>query len=160
MKRTVKFLLLFLALLLPGLVYVFLKSFGRNEFEVAQLYQDSVAVQTGCESFDYAIPYVVPDLALAGLGGKPASLNLFVADKSSHDVAVQRMLTEFPDGGFSITEITPSALSTATCVLLLQPPLDAAVVGVDGSIRGQYDLDDRDEVDRLILEMNIILKKY
>jgi len=44
--------------------------------------------------------------------------------------------------------------------LILQPPANLVVVDESNRIRGQYDAADRDEMDRLILEMKIMLKQY
>src|SRR5882672_9775545 len=60
-----KVIFLFLALLLPIAVFIFLKSFGKNEFAVQPLFQDSVSVPIGCSSFSYPVPYVTPDTVLA-----------------------------------------------------------------------------------------------
>jgi hypothetical protein len=42
----------------------------------------------------------------------------------------------------------------------LAEPFDAVLVDSKRRIRGQYDLKDRDEVDRLITEVAIIFKQY
>jgi len=46
------------------------------------------------------------------------------------------------------------------CDLLLQKPLSIVLVDDQRRIRGYYDPQHRDEVDRLIVEMKILLKKY
>ena len=59
MKNT-KALFLFLALILPVCIFLFLKFFGKNEFEVKPLFLDSAPpVVTGCPAV--AVPYVVDD---------------------------------------------------------------------------------------------------
>ena len=60
-----KGLLMFLALLLPVMIFLFLKTFGKNEFEVPVLFADSVGV--ACEEYTYKIPYVIEDSVLKKL---------------------------------------------------------------------------------------------
>lgn len=159
MKRPTKFLLLFLALLLPALIFVFLKKFGRNEFDVPPLFQEAVIAPADCESYNYSFPYVVADSVLNNLGSSPDSLNLFVVDHTWVKAGA-RVLDELGLNGFVVHEISPDQRSIAECALLLQPPADLAMVDGGGIIRGLYDLDDREDVDRLILEMKIILVRY
>ena len=159
MARPLKYLLLFLALLLPGLIYVFLKSFGRNEFQVPALFQDEVPLVAGCESYPRAAPYIVPASTMARLGLRGDLLTLVAFESGSATNALRRVRNEFGSDAFIYTEPADSLRATAACELILQPP--ANLVLVDGSlIRGQYDVSDRDEVDRLIVEMKILLKKY
>ena len=46
------------------------------------------------------------------------------------------------------------------CDLLLQKPWTAVVIDDQRRIRGYYDPKTREEVDRLFVELNILLKKY
>jgi hypothetical protein len=46
------------------------------------------------------------------------------------------------------------------CVLLLKDPYNIVVVDDRKRIRGYYEGDSRDEIDRLLIELSIILKKY
>src|SRR5690606_16129251 len=59
-----KALFMFLALLLPVLIFVFLRSFGKNEFDVPPLFADSVNVPVNCSSYNYTKPYTVADSIL------------------------------------------------------------------------------------------------
>ena len=67
MGRFIKVLFLFLALGLPIVVFVFLKLFGKNQFAVAPLFQDSIQSPVGCNSFAYQTPYTIPDSLLTKL---------------------------------------------------------------------------------------------
>jgi len=53
-----KGLLLFLALLLPVIIFLFLHFFGKNEFEVPVLYQTQDELPGNCE-MEYSLPYTV-----------------------------------------------------------------------------------------------------
>src|SRR6478736_2801876 len=54
-----KLIFLFIALLLPGLIYTFLKMFGSNSFAVAPLFQKEIVVPAGCP--DANAPYQLPE---------------------------------------------------------------------------------------------------
>jgi len=47
-----------------------------------------------------------------------------------------------------------------TCIFLLKKPYDVVLIDRRGLIRGQFVSDNREEIDRLITEVDIILKKY
>jgi hypothetical protein len=69
-----KIIILFLGLALPGLVFVFLKMFGKNQFDVPLLHEQGVTdVDTSC-LYDYPVPYTVPDSILQKLYAKNKSL--------------------------------------------------------------------------------------
>src|SRR5687768_5747295 len=71
MKST-KLLFLFLCLLLPVAIFVFLKIFGRNEFQVPILHVNGdIHAPTHC-GFDYQIPYRIPDSVMRDLGATAA----------------------------------------------------------------------------------------
>jgi hypothetical protein len=159
MKKTTKYLLLFLALLLPVLVYVFLKAFGRNEFDVPALFQEAVTPPVNCESYQYPVPYVVPETVLTALDWSPAKVNVFVSAGAGSKIGLM-LAREFEGLGFVVHQVPPDKSGIATCALLLQPPANAVVVDSAGKIRGQYDINDREELDRLIVELKILLMLY
>jgi hypothetical protein len=159
MKRTSKFLLLFLALLLPALVFVFLKKFGRNEFDVPPLFQEAVTAPVNCESYQYSVPYVVPENVRTSLESSPNAVNVFIVGGAGSTVLL-RLVEEFTGLGFVVHQVPPDKKEIATCALLLQPPMNTVVVDSAGQIRGQYDINDREEVDRLVLELKILLMLY
>ena len=160
MKRPIKFTLLFLALLLPALIYVFLRRFGRNEFDVPPLYQAEVSAPEGCESYGaYAAPYVVPDSVLTMLDWSPEKVNLFIVG-SHWSKAGLRLMAELPGMSFAVKEVPDEKRVSAVCGLLLRRPANAVMVDGSGKIRGQYDLNNREDYDRLIVEMKIMMVKY
>ena len=69
-----KIIVLFLALLLPVAIFIFLKSFGKNEFEVKPMFQDAVNQPTDCSSFKYQTPYQVAEDYLTGPFWKESNL--------------------------------------------------------------------------------------
>lgn len=161
-----KGLFLFLALLLPALIFVFLKMFGKNEFHVALLFQtEKPAVAAGCEAI--ALPYRVKgDVLSAVLPAKDSlALIYFVADSTDAGAATElaQLKTELAGEPVRVTTVGQGDDRFAAwypCVFLMRAPLDVVLVDRHGSIRGQYALADRDEADRLRTEITIILKKY
>jgi hypothetical protein len=155
-----KILFLFLALLLPIVVFLFLKSFGKNEFAVEPLFQTEIERKSDCPSH-YEIPYVVSDSALTKLAWtENDSLTLIIFGAlNDKKTAVQenRLKAELPKG---IKLISALRTMNQNCVFLLKPDQNAVLLDSKRRIRGQYDLTNLDEADRLIMEANIILKKY
>ena len=160
-----KIILLTLALLLPVAIFVFLKMFGRNEFQVPPLFeQGAIAAPENC-NFSYASPYVVPDSVITNLRLTRAdSLYVLYFDPSLRP-AMDRLGAEFKWA--HVTIVPPSAFGNKTelrllkeCVLLMEPSASVALLDQKNRIRGHYNGSDRDDVDRLTVEMKIILKQF
>ena len=167
--RGKKVVYLILALILPVFVFLFLKFFGRNEFEVQPLFQEQITVGEGCIG-EYKFPYVIPD-SLSGqleineydLTVIPVVLNYDHPQEITNQV--KRVEEEFSTASIQIKTLDENASNidlkaVKTCLLLM--PENTSVVLIDrlGRIRGQYDASSLDEMDRLIVEMKIILKRY
>lgn len=180
-----KGILLFFALLLPVLIFIFLRSFGKNEFEVPVLFADSVSVPIMCKAYTYNKPYTVADSTLGTIGWKASdSLTLIVFTDTiaerNHERAIQlsRVKAEFKNESYKIVYVSPIETNSAiaqnsyavsptvmtelrTCIFLMKPSDDIAIVDARKRIRGQYNLQDREDADRMImLEMNILFKRY
>jgi hypothetical protein len=160
-----KALFLSLALILPVAIFIFLKIFGRNEFEVPVLYEnEKIEVPANCD-FEYRFPYRVADSVFSSLtGNQRDSLYVFYFDHSLNS-AIRRVSVEFK--GASVKPVAASDLPENTdlrvlreCVLLMGRDTSVALVDHRNRIRGYYNGSDRDEVDRLIVEIKIILKEY
>jgi hypothetical protein len=190
MSRFKKVFFLFLALGLPIAVFVFLKLFGKNEFAVIPLFQDSVESPAGCNSFTYQTPYTIPDSILTELGWSSSdSIMLVVFDDKIKEKRylkhsqIQRIQEEFSSEKFSIVcivengeaqwlaslpnpvkiyELPHDAFSTfRNCIFLLSESDDAVVIDSKKRIRGQYNLDSMEDGDRLVVhEMNILFNNY
>jgi hypothetical protein len=157
-----KFLFLFLALLLPIAVFVFLKFFGKNQFEVPLLYENGVSdPPAGC-SYDYANPYLIPDSILTTAGANKSSVLILdfsrqpstemqvVRDEFDHDPVVIKSA--------STLNFTDEKL-LRECIFLVKAPNELVLIDSEKRIRGYYE-NTREEIDRLILELKIVLKKY
>jgi len=158
---------LFLALLLPALIFVFLKLFGKNEFDVAPLFQTEQPVAVaGCG--EVVLPYNMnADIVKEVLSDRNSlALVWFMKDSVSSSKAATELgqvRTELARDPVSIIAIGTGDErfnDWYACRFLMRAPLDAVLVDKSGGIRGQYELSDRDEADRLRTEITILLKKY
>ena len=160
-----KITFLFLALLLPVAVFLFLKTFGKNQFEVPVKYAvGPIEPPEDCQ-FEYATPYRIADSLFSTLNlNRNDSLVVFYFGVSLK-TAMNRVAVEFH--GDPVTIVSPEDIGrkmdarlVQECVLLM--PADSSIALADHKkrIRGYYDGTDRDEIDRLIVEMKIILKQY
>lgn len=153
-----KILYLFLALLLPGLIFVFLKYAGRNEFSIPVYYESGVAsVPSDC-GLSYAVPYRVRARATG------ASVVMFPAAEAESGL-VDRLSVEFSSRRLEIVSAErqwpADSLNWARkCYYLANDPYNAVLIDSTGAIRGYYDVRLRDEEDRLRVELKILLKQY
>jgi hypothetical protein len=156
-----KKIILILCLLFPIGVFVFLRFFGKNEFSIPVYYESGVdAPPTGCNR-KYDSPYQVSDSVLARMGWG-GGVVLIISDSSKtiqlglkrlNEELKSEIQTIFTLGGTDPEEIY-------SCDLLLQKPWTAVLLDEQRRIRGYYDPKSREEVDRLIVELKILLKKY
>jgi hypothetical protein len=159
-----KLIFLFLAFLLPVLIFLFLKFFGKNEFAVEPLYNaEAPEVPSGCAPV--SIPYHVPDSITKTFTLEKDSLTLLVFGRPDKEALTQlaRVDEEFDGDAIHKKIIAPTHAeytSLKQCIFFLKEPFDLVLVDRRGTIRGQYVANDREEVDRLLTEIAIILKKY
>jgi len=159
-----KSVFLFLALLLPILIFLFLKFFGKNEFAVRPLFQDAVPEpQPGC--LQVKAPYHIPDSVFHSLTFEQDSLlMLWFGDlMDAGDKQLRRVSNELKNDRIRnqvIASNDQKMQSWRTCIFLLKKPYDVVLIDRKGLIRGQFVADNREEIDRLITEVDIILKKY
>ena len=159
--KSKKGILLFLALLLPGLIFVMLKLFGRNQFDVQPLYQNEAPDFANCRSV--TLPYHIPDSVLTKLPIDGDSLVCIHFNSASGEAnaQLQRAVDAFAADPVTITSSNPlTNKSWKECIFFLREPFDVVLVDRKGTIRGQYIASDRDEMDRMITEISILLKKY
>lgn len=159
-----KQLFLFIALLLPIAVFVFLKMFGRNEFNVPVLHQDSIPVNSRDCNIRYTTPYRVADSLMSRIKRNGSDSLFAIYFEGTPGEAMERLFVEF---GADALAIIPSRDVGAadltflkTCILLMEKQMSVALIDHNNRIRGYYDAADREDVDRLIVEIKIILKKY
>jgi len=158
-----KSIFLFLALLFPACVFLFLKFFGKNEFAVQPLYTDSVPEGAKECGVTVVLPYHIPDHVKSTLFLTPDSLILIHFGKltTGAEKQFERVSNEYGKAiKLQLMPASDSAAHLKTCVFFLKGRYDLVLVDHAGLIRGQYILDDREEVDRLLMELAILFKKY
>ena len=163
MNRT-KALFLFLALLLPVCIFIFLRIFGKNEFNVDPLFSVSPPpVLNGCQSA--SAPYFLHDSVRAQLPFGNDSV-LVIAFNGNGDLNAVNQLKRLKEEianlpvGFLTLPGSARHLLWKHCLFFLQEPQDVVAVDAKGRIRGQYTSADREDIDRLLTELTIILKRY
>jgi hypothetical protein len=155
---------LLIALVLPGCVFVFLKIFGKNEFAVEPLY-NAVAPEVPAGCSPVTVPYQVPDSIVKQLDFRQDSLVLVALGDLTADGITQlkRVDEEYSTDPIRQTVIgssDPRMSFWKQCIFFLKEPFDLVLVDREGALRGQYSSNDREDVDRLLTEITIILKKY
>lgn len=174
-----KTLYLFLALALPGLIFVFLKFFGKNEFDVPVYYQEGLPKDSIC-LINSSTPYKVPDSIFRELKSTKPGLSRIIAvypfikdDLSELNRIVEKFkgdkvevliisgVPNLPKTTLPVTQLDYASFGKlVACSLWVREPWSVVLVDDQNQIRGYYDGSRRDEMDRLDLELNIILKKY
>lgn len=164
MNNAKKILYLFLALLLPALIFVFLKYAGRNEFNIPVYYIKGVEVPpTDCTQ-TYGVPYLVPDLPW-NFSQHAANVLVFPAEGFDVQRLKKRIDDEFGTGAVRMVDgavgmSSDSIQLVKNCIFLLNDPSHSVLIDQEDRIRGYYDLRLREEEDRLRVELKILLKKY
>ncbi|MCA6375988.1 MAG: hypothetical protein IM627_09545 [Cytophagales bacterium] len=156
MKR--KILFLSLALLLPVIVFLFLKKFGRNRFDIPVYHKDSVEYVVGCERI-FKAPYIISDSVASEIGwqGKEATLISFAEIPSE---GLMRLKEDFEPSQLQIVYSNDLAVARLKCMFLVSEKYSAVLVDGKKQIRGYYLLATREEADRLLMEISILLKDY
>jgi hypothetical protein len=156
-----KFIYLFLALLLPGLIFVFLRKFGKNEFNIPVYYETGVTdAPAACGQLSNSVSkWQILYYRVIRTANKP----ILVVTDSSTDVKrnLSRLKSELNDS-FSVVfpESNTRWASWLDCAFLLQKPWTAVLIDAQGQIRGYYSPASREESDRLLVEIRILLKQY
>jgi hypothetical protein len=155
-----KTIFLSLAFILPIFVFIFLKFFGKNQFEIPVFHSKKVEMVSGCD-YQYVAPYILPDSVLSTIGWKngPATLIIY---SNIVGLEVKRLSEEFEPSMLQVVSITNDdrASKLKNCVFLLPTTSNAVLVDQKKQIRGYYQLTNRDEVDRLMVEVSILLNDY
>lgn len=156
-----KYLVLVLAFILPALVFLFLKKFGKNEFEVAPLYRDALPARAaGCPPVEQA-PYRIPLTVLRSLGWSE-SVHLTLFSFGADDRQLNRITGAFGRDEINVVKVTIAHDSLGMwsgCYLFNTEQKPLLLVDQERQIRGHY-FNTREDVDRLLTEATIILRKY
>jgi hypothetical protein len=179
-KQTV---ILLLAMVVPISVFIFLKVFGENKFEVKPFHQTgTITVNTDC-GVNYNTPYSVSEMVLQDLQWKNTdSLTLYIFDpppfdKKSLSIRISESYSKNELMSYVISSDSTKAMEAGNelpvlwkdgvtieqlqeCFFLMEAKTNAVLVDKQRRIRGYYALGDRAEADRLLVEVKIMLKKY
>lgn len=160
MAKYKKMIFLFLALLFPVCIFLFLKFFGKNEFAVQPLYTEVYPENmTGC-GVTVALPYRVPDSVKASLDLSKELMSLIHFGPLSAEAKKSLEKVMADENRIELKLIPDSLSQLKNCIFFLKDPNDLVLVDSGGTIMGQYISDDRDEIDRLRTELSIIFKDY
>ncbi|MBS1558523.1 MAG: hypothetical protein JST69_07315 [Bacteroidetes bacterium] len=148
---------LFLALLFPILIFFFLKFFGRSEFDIPIQYESGVPDSLRCTPHNERGQYFLPDSLFKGR--KLQRANLFVGDNENE---IFHLKDDVGDTDWQVIFLRemPHPETIKNCILFLKKPWTAVLVDNQKRIRGYYSLTHRDDLDRLKIELTILMKKY
>jgi hypothetical protein len=156
MKR--KAIFLSLVFILPVIVFVFLKMFGKNEFEIPVFHSKKVAAVSGCND-GFAVPYTLPDSILYSIGWKNAEATLILFSTMEKE-GIMRLKERYSSTKLHIITMSENDLKRLRCPFLLPDKFGSVLVDNKRQIRGYYQLTTREETDRLLVELSILLKEY
>jgi hypothetical protein len=156
-------ILLFIALLLPACIFIFLKMFGRNEFDVTPLFiAEAPSLPAHCAPVK--APYTLSETIRQQLpfGQSDLVLVAFDTHRPESKSQLQRVQENYGERVHfqTIRSEEEYYQQWRECIFLLQEPFDLVLVDRKGYIRGQYVSHNRDQVDRLLTEVAILLKQY
>lgn len=175
-------IILSLAFVLPISIFIFLKTMGKNEFAVEPFYQQGVIkVSSECGP-QYQTPYEVPQNVLDDISwnaNDSLTLYIFNAEKEMTGEVSRRMGEKLATAELSAYVLVSDSSEVLKqyalpvlvkdvvtidqlmeCMLIMEKGKNAVLLDKQRRIRGYYDLVDREELDRLAVELTIILKKY
>jgi hypothetical protein len=153
-----KTIFLSLALILPVIVFVFLKIFGKNKFEIPVFHDKKVELVAGCD-YKYTAPYLLPDSALAAIGWKGNEATLIMFSKMEGE-GKMRLTEKFEPTRLQVVTLVEEDGKKLKCAFLLSDKFNAVLVDQKKQIRGYYQLSNREETDRLMVELSILLNDY
>jgi len=170
-------LYLFLALLFPGLIFVFLKYAGKNEFAVPVFYENGITPLTRCSiktdsARDFSFkkdekPFKI-DITFRAMWSMNKEVNVLVFRSDNLDFDKVKLAIEdelgkdvawFNEAETLVTDTTGLA-RVKKCNFFVNEPFQSVLIDKEGKIRGYYDLRKREEIDKLRVELKILLKRY
>ncbi len=172
----VKSILLVFALALPASIFVFLYLFGENKFEVPVYFQESVMAPSECND-TYKIPYTVDRSTIPlngtsvlfftkGLGRDVLKESIFQLNRVNNELHAPVTLTlvsvdSLELGGLeNFVQMEDGAYKQESNCVFMTNTNRLVLVDSLKRIRGFYKEGSMKEVDRLILELKILLNEY
>lgn len=171
-------LLLFLALILPVSVFLFLHFFGKNKFDIPVYFEAPSADIPGDCQMEYKFPYLVQSANLEihettvvfftkGLSEKVVNESIFQLTRLNEEFESLSPKLMLVNSGSDNPSIPASTLALDSSVyekewkcIFLAGSNRLVLVDSVNQIRGLYPEASRKEVDRLILELKILFGQY
>jgi hypothetical protein len=153
-----KTIFLAIAFILPVLIFVFLKMFGKNEFEIPIFHKDKIEAISGC-GYNYTAPYILSDTILASMGGRKSDATLVLFSQMQEEGRM-RLAEKYKPNQLQIVSFGEEGNEKMKCAFLLTEKFNSALIDGNGQIRGYYQTTNREEVDRLMIELSILFKEY
>lgn len=177
MKKLFKIFVLVVALLVPALIYLFLRGFGENHFAIPVYYEDGISLSV-CGSLDkkpHLVEFESYSLQNAHLFYFPEWVNdeefyrqcnriqskwpeirfTAIADSSFSDIKIGNKLVVSDEE--QLFNIANCALVLGQDSAITQPIFNKLVlVDKQKHIRGYYTGDDLEDMDRLDIELDIL----
>ena len=149
-----KSIFLFLALILPVAIFFFLKFFGKNKFDLPILMQTAVEWPKDCLQPD-SFPFHA-----ASEYFNTRKQVILILDSVSAETQ-QRLPVEIDTTKTKIQNLTSVIGSDVfPYCLSVNQNYNAILIDTAGQVRGIYQELDRDETDRLIMEVKILTGNY
>lgn len=160
-----KWVYLFFAIFLPILLTFFLKFFGKSEFNIPVYYESGVNADTLSKDcrYQYSAPYKVADSLIRNLSTNVHKPMVITIDSSSETKKnFERIDEELVNGEYDFVVLKNTIPNTQlmSCALFMKKPWTTVLIDDQYRIRGYYAPVTREEMDRLIVELKILLRKY
>ena len=163
-----KQILLSLALILPVIVFIFLKFFGKNKFDIPLYYKNGVDSLAHVCEIGTSKPYQLSDSALRAINWKGTNPILITVNPSPGEIEnFRHVYEEIDQVKVSSIYLSEGEMGMSkenidqwvTCICLLKKPRKTVLVDNQKHIRGYYNLPSREETDRLIVELQVLLQQ-
>ncbi|MBL3655429.1 hypothetical protein [Fulvivirga sediminis] len=168
MSRFIKITFLIITLAIPVFIFLFLKMFGKNEFDIPLYYQDEGSIST-CDKAKSPF-YLSDSLFVEGKGQLAFLFENGISDKTELTNQINRLKDSFKEQmpnfvvyanapleleDTEITVVKNEFMSFIQCGYLTDQSNQYVLVDSQRRIRGYYGTD-LDEQDRLIVELKIL----
>lgn len=156
MNKKVTYLLI--ALALPGVVFLFLKIFGKNRFDIPVYYNKGISSDTLSNDCRLTIhgQYFIADSILKKWNRKSSAI-LFSFSREPEPEWMKKLMVNKKLEFIQQVCRNCGEDKLKNCVFFLREPYNAVLIDDQKRIRGYYKLGDRDEMDRLSVEVEILL---
>ena len=167
-------ILLMLSLVLPVVIFLFLKFFGKNQFDLPVFYETADEWPTECSNPNF--PFVINDSTQSNLGIKglatlillkpmdPEGAKRLPAEVDTTRIRVIQLVRDLSCGGLSMNSPFRKILipcgTEIHCDLGAGSNEAAILADENGRIRSVFKSLEREETDRAIMEIKILLKDY